>query len=323
MADSITSHSHTLTARPYMFPPETRDPRLSAVVSRLSDLPAEIRLSIFEHAFRGNRVAVTAQSGCYCASSTTGPYRADHQWLLKLNTASSSSPTSWRQLQGEAQRAFVQIALWELHCKRAMVAFVRRMAMLRYLGEVRHLRLSVDEVEVEVNVDAEVAHDHTDARTDVDLHVYDNVWNPQRDLVVFPNLRSVTFAPWEKGWTITIPERLGSRPLWDENVMPRMWRVLESKEAYRPLRETFADKTRGYTLYFVFPICFHLPSSQPQSPPPRRRPRPREGNANLDVDAPRSPLPRWQLCVWRANLDHGIIERDWREMHLAQEATLD
>ncbi|EXJ57372.1 hypothetical protein A1O7_07719 [Cladophialophora yegresii CBS 114405] len=277
-----------------MFPPESRDPRLSAVASRLGHLPAEIRLTIFGHAFHGNRVAVTAQSGCYCASSTTGPYRADHQWLLKVNSGTMSKPGSvpQRHLQAEAQRAFVQIALWEMHCKRAMVAFVRRMAALGYLSEVRHLRLSVDEADV----------------------VDDHAWNLQRDLVVFPNLRTVTFAPGQKGWTITIPEQLGSPNLWDENVMPRVWRVLESKEAYTDLREAFAAKAvRAYTLYFVFPVCFHLP------------PQPREGNAIPDGDPPRPQRqqPRWQLCVWRANLDDGSIERDWREMHLAQEATLD
>ncbi len=270
MAESATAESayfHTLTARPYFFPAETRDKRLSEIIARLPDLPPEIRLKIFEYAFRGNRVAVTAEMGCYCASKNTGPYRPDHQWLLK-------SPPA--QVRGEAQRTFVQTAMWELHCKRAMSTFVGRMTALRYLDEIRHVRLNVFELELD--------------------------W--RLDVTVFPKLQSVTFAPWQKGWTIVIPEYDGSERLSDEHIMPKVWQVLRTKEGYDPVMQAYKDNSRPYEMYFVFPIQFYrlLPPGVIQM-----------FGSN----------PFWQLCVWRANLDKGTIERDWKEVHLVQEATLD
>ena len=270
MAESATAeraYFHSLTARPYLFPTEPRDKRLPNIVSRLRDLPAEIRWKIFEYAFRGNRVAVTAEWGCYCASKTTGPYRADHQWLLQRPPP---------QVVGEAQRAFIQTAMWELHCKQAMYAFMGKMTVLRRLNDIRHVRLNVYELDI--------------------------IW--KLDLRVFPYLKTATFAPWQKGWTIVIPEQLDSEHLSDENVMLKVWRVLDSKDAYKPVRRAFQDTMRLYQMYYVFPIRFHLP--------------PEKSKAHLS-----DSQPRWQLCVWRANMDTRTIERDWREVHLAQEATLD
>ena len=270
MTESATAESayfHTLTARPYFFPTETRDKRLSDIVTRLTDLPAELRLKIFGFAFLGNRVAVTAEWGCYCASTTTGPYRADHQWLLK-------SPPP--QVKGEATRVFIRTAMWEIHCMQAMQAFIGKITALRYLNEIRHLRLNVYELE--------------------------HVW--KLDLEAFPKLQSATFAPWQKGWTIVIPESADSEPLSDDNIMLKVWQVLNTKEAYDPVRQAFRDKSRRHRMYFVFPIQFHLSPDEA---------KPQWSNTQ----------PRWQLCVWRANLDTGVLERDWREVHLVQEATLD
>ncbi|KIX99912.1 uncharacterized protein Z520_04549 [Fonsecaea multimorphosa CBS 102226] len=261
-----TSYFHTLTARPYFFPlVESRDARLADVISRLTMLPAEIRWDVFAHAFRGNRVAVTAKSGCYCFSDATGPYRADHQWLLR------SAPPG--QVRREAQRVFIQMAMWELHCQRALQSFVNRMKTLHSLEYVRHVRLNVFEQ-------------------------LEATW--ELDLDTFPNLRTVTFAPNPKGWTITVPQRAGSEELSDANVMLKVWHVLESRDGYGPVREAYEQKaSRAYRMFFVFPIRFHLPETS------------RDGS------------PRWQLSVWRANMDTGSIERDWREVHLVQEATLD
>ena len=271
MAESATAESayfHTLIARPYFFPTETRDQRLSEIVARLPDLPTEIRLKIFEHAFRGNRVAVTAESGCYCASRTTGPYRPDHKWLL-----GSSLPS---QVREEAQRAFVQIAMLEIHCKQALSTFVGRMTALRYLDAIRHIRMNVYELDLDWNL----------------------------DIRMFPKLQSVTFAPWQKGWTIVTPEYEHSEHLADANVMLKLWNVLNTKTAYNLVVQAYKDKSRRYKMYFVFPIRFHL---------------------HLDEAKPHlsGSQPRWQLCVWRANLDKGTIERTWKEVHLVQEATLD
>lgn len=265
MSESAVAESgyfHTLNARPYFFPTETRDKRLLDVVSHLSDLPAEIRWRIFDHAFHGNRVAVTAKAGCYCFSDTTGPYRADHQWLLQ-----STLP---RQVRREAQWAFIQGAMWELHCQQALKSFVDRMLALRSLDQVRHVRLNVFEVDLR--------------------------W--ELNLETFSKLRTATFSPWQKGWTIDIPEQANSELLSDANVMVKVWHVLESKDGYDPVLRAFRQP-RSYNMYFVFPIRFHLPEKT------------------------QSGSPRWQLRIWRAHLDKGILERDWREVHLVQEATLD
>ncbi|KIW94020.1 uncharacterized protein Z519_05336 [Cladophialophora bantiana CBS 173.52] len=114
----------------------------------------------------------------------------------------------------------------------------------------------------------------------------------------FPNLRTATFSPNPGTWTINIPQQAGSDQLLDANVMLKVWHVLESRDG-RPVREAFQKKTRGYRIHFVFPIRFHL------------------------MEKSQNGSPRWQLSVWRADLDRGTIERDWREVNLVQEATLD
>jgi hypothetical protein len=264
-ATAETAYFHTLTARPYFFPSyEDPDKRLSEVVARLPELPAEIRHKIFEHAFIGNRVAVTSRHGCYCASETTGPYRADHRWLLK------HAPSGL--VKREAQCVFIQTAMWELHCQSAMDALSTRMKLPNGMQHIRHIRLNVFELEA----------------------------GPKIDLSRFSKLNSVTLCPWQKGWTIDVPEQAHSEALSDDNVMSRVWHKLESMPGYVPVLETFQDTTnRKYKMYFVFPIRFHLP-----------------------VHA-HDRLPRWQLRVWRACLDNGSIERSWKEVHLVQEATLD
>ncbi|KIW16495.1 hypothetical protein PV08_06550 [Exophiala spinifera] len=265
MAESALAEDayyHTLNSRPYLSPVDSRDDRLAMVVSHLPELPAELRWKIFEHAFWSNRVFVTSRSGCYCSSEVRGPYRADHLWLL-----STDMPI---QVRCEAQRAFVQLAIWEVHCQKALGVFVSRMAALRLLEEIRHVRLNVFETEPQ--------------------------WMP--DLTHFPNLLNVTFSPWQKCWTINIPAQADSEMLSDKNVMDHLWAMLTTKSAYAPVIDTF-KKPRTYTMHFVFPIRYHLPR--------------KAGSAS----------PFWQLDIWRANLDKGVIDRHWREVHLVQEATLE
>lgn len=320
-SDTSSAHSHTLTSRPYFFPSEvtTRSKQLESETLRLlAKLPAELRWKVFGFAFAGNRVAVTSEAGCYCASSSTGPYRGDHRWLLMLqqrrSLASADRGSSnngdddddndqrarVRGVLSEARRAFVRTAMWEVHCARAMHTFVARMAKLRYLDQVRHVRVNVFEDVPDGGVDGD------DVRS------------------IFPNLRSVTFAPSQKGWTIVVPERPRSDALSDANILLQIWNVLESIPAYATLRrmcrrprsgdwgETTTTTTRTrYAIHFVFPIQFHLPRSAQGRDDP--------GNESESE----SSQPRWQLCVWRANLDACTIERDWREVHLVQEATLD
>jgi hypothetical protein len=163
--------------------------------------------------------------------------------------------------------------MWELHCSRALDAFVSRMKALHYLGEVRHVRLSVFEFERD--------------------------W--KLDLSAFPGLRTVTFAPWQKDWTII----MGSEELSDEKVLAKLWNVMRCKNGYEPVIRAFHGEGRRYGMFSVFPIRFHLPTEEGQE------------------DGSMASEPRWQLCVWRANLDTGVVERDWREVHLVQEATLD
>ncbi len=265
MSESAVAESayyHTLNARPYLYPVDSRDKRLQKVVARLLELPAEIRRKIFEDAFNANRVAVTAKSGCYCFSDATGPYHAEHQWLVRADLPD--------QVRQEAQRVFVETAMWELHCQQAFTAFVSRMTALHTLNNVRHVRMNVFEIESQ--------------------------W--KLNLEYFPKLLTATFSPWQKGWTIDVPEQADSELLSDVNVMDRVWRVLESKEGYGPVRDAF-KQPRRFRIHFVFPIRYLLP-----------------GKTGFG-----SPL--WQLSVWRANLDTGMIERNWREVHLVQEATLD
>jgi len=265
MSESAVAESayyHTLNARPYLYPVDSRDKRLQKVVARLLELPAEIRRKIFEDAFNANRVAVTAKSGCYCFSDATGPYHAEHQWLVRADLPD--------QVRQEAQRVFVETAMWELHCQQAFTAFVSRMTALHTLNNVRHVRMNVFEIESQ--------------------------W--KLNLEYFPKLLTATFSPWQKGWTIDVPEQADSELLSDVNVMDRVWRVLESKEGYGPVRDAF-KQPRRFRIHFVFPIRYLLP-----------------GKTGFG-----SPL--WQLSVWRADLDTGMIERTWQEVHLVQEATLD
>jgi hypothetical protein len=272
MADSAY-YQHTLTAGPYFFPSsfEARDSRLAAIIARLHTLPLEIRLRIFELAFQGNRVAVTTDAGCYCASSSTGPYRADHQWLLKL------AP---REVRSEALRAFIRVAIWEVHCDSAVKAFVQRMKRLGYLDAIRHVRLNVYEEGGDRHVDLTSAS--------------------------FPKLRTTTFAPWQKDWTITIAGPASREHLSDQEALNRLWQVLDARAEYQPMKRLFEDRTRRWRMLFVFPVTCHVSPSGDKAgcPPDPKR-------------------PRWQLCVWRADLDNRTIERDWREVHLVQEATLD
>lgn len=256
------AYHHTLTARPYLFPIDGRDDRLAKIVSHLPELPVEIRWRIYEHAFWSNRVFVSTTSGCYCASDSRGPYRADHQWLLNADM-----PT---QVRHEARRAFVQLAIWEIHCQKALDVFTNRMTALRLVEGVRHVRLNVFEEEL----------------------------NWELDLRPFRNLSTVTFSPWQKGWTLTIPAQADSELLTDGNISRLLWEVLLSKPAYNALLESLMQP-RNYATLFVFPIRYHLPPN------------------------PGSGATLWQLDVWRAHLDTGIIDRTWREVYLPQEATLD
>lgn len=264
MIESVAAETyvHTLHARPYFFPfdDRDRDPRLSKISSQLLQLPLEIRNKIYEFAFSGNRVAVTANNGCYCASDTTGPYRADHKWLL----TELSGP-----VRQDTQRAFIKLAMWELHCIAAFNVFLRRMRILNTLSCVTHVRINV----------FETSREH---------------WELPLDEL--SSLRTITFAPWQKGWTIDIPEKEGSQELSDLSVMEKVCDVLSYKDGYKPVRSIITGQ-RNFKVFFVFPIRYLLP-----------------GEARLK---------RWQLRVWRADFDANTIDRDWREIHLLQEATLD
>ncbi|RMZ76662.1 hypothetical protein DV738_g4780, partial [Chaetothyriales sp. CBS 135597] len=274
MADP--THSHTLNARAYYFPTE-RDKRLPDISKNLLDLPPEIRNRIYDLIFNGNRVAVSSRWGCYCASDATGPYNADHKWLL-TNTRG--------RLRQEAQHAFIQRAMWEIHCESACKLFLARLEQLGSLGAVRHIRLNVFETSRE----------------------YDLLPLPPLDQL--RNLQTVTFAPWQKGWTIDIRAAYGdgSDKLSDASVMERVREVMLHKPGYKPVRDliassnssnTTARRPRDYTVHFVFPVRYLLPS---------------------EADDRR---PHWRLRNWRANMDTGSIDRAWREVYLVQEATLD
>jgi hypothetical protein len=225
MAESATAETayfHTLNARPFFFPLDSRDPELANITSQLLQLPPEIRFRIYELAFGGNRVAVTARQGCYCASDTTGSYRADHTWLL--------TEVSGRVRQ-DAQYAFIKLAMWELHCMTAFDLFLKRMRLLNALQYVRHIRVNV----------FETSREH---------------WELPLDQL--PCLRTVTFSPWQKGWTVDIPEREGSEALSDSSVMTKVHEVLGYKDGYQPVKDLISSD-RSFRVFFVFPIRYLLP----------------------------------------------------------------
>ncbi|KAI9877282.1 MAG: hypothetical protein M1823_007127, partial [Watsoniomyces obsoletus] len=58
----------------------------------------------------------------------------------------------------------------------------------------------------------------------------------------FPGLKSITFAPWQKGWTIDIPEREDSPALSDASIMEEVHRVLAYKDGYEPVRNLINGK---------------------------------------------------------------------------------
>ena len=264
-ATAETAYFHTLNARPFFLPLDhsERDPRLSKISSQLLRLPVEIRYRIYELAFHDNRVAVTAANGCYCASDTTGPYRFDHRWLL----TEISGP-----VRRDAQHAFIKLAMWELHCLSAFRLFLKRIAALNALEHVRHIRINVFETSRER-------------------------W--QLPLEQLPSLRSITFAPWQKGWTIDVPETEGLPALSDASIMEKVHDVLNYKDGYGPVRDLMTSQ-RDFKIYFVFPIRFLQPGPQMES-----------------------RLQRWQLKIWRADFDANTVDRSWREVHLVQEGTLD
>ena len=267
MAESAiaeTAYFHTLNARPFPVPLDSRDPRLPKVSSRLLQLPPEIRYRIYELAFSGNRVVVTAKNGCYCSSETTGPYRADHRWLL--------TDVSGR-VHRVAQNTFIKLALWELHCMKAFNLFLKQLRALNSLSSVRHIRINV----------FETSREH---------------W--ELPLNQLPSLRTLTFAPWQKGWTIDIPEQEDSDALSDTSIMGKVHDVLRYKDGYAPVRDLISSH-RCFKVFFIFPIRFWLPGKLPAESRPRC----------------------WQLQIWRADFDSNTIDRNWREVHLVQEATLD
>ena len=278
MAESSTAETayfHTLNARAYYFPSE-KDKRLGAVTANLLKLPSEIRDRVYDLAFNGNRVAVSSSTGCYCASDGTGPYREDHKWLLTGLTG---------RMRQDAQDAFIKRAIWELHCEAAFKLFLTKMTSLGALSEIRQIRVSVFETSRKY-------------------------WRLPLDKL--PNLKSVTFAPWQKGWTIDIPAKDGSDQLNDASIMEKVRNLMVYKDGYEPVRDLIAS-ARQYSIHFIFSIRYLLPGKV---------------------------LPyRWQLKVrlplvsevvfadviknWRANMDTGTIDREWREIYLVQEATLD
>jgi hypothetical protein len=264
-ATAETAYFHTLNARPYFFPVEAKDQRLAAINDHLLDLPPEVRFRIYELAFTENRVVVTSSQGCYCASETTGPYRSDHRYLVKDTTG---------PLRQDAQHAFTSLALWEIHCESAFNQFVDRMQYLNALASVRHIRINVFETSL----------------------VY---WHLPFDK--FPHLTTVTFSPWQKGWTIDIPAPESSPELSDSAVLERLLYMLRHKAGYEPVLDLIpSPASRSFKVLFVFPIRFKAASENPL------------------ISA-----RRWQLRIWRADLDANKVDRTFKEVHLHQEATLD
>ena len=224
-ADSVY-YSPTLNARPSYVPADKPDPRLEKISTRILDLPLEVRSYIYQIGFSNNRVAVTSQGGCFCVTSTTGPNREEHQWLLK---------TVMGKVRQDAQLAFVREAFWELHCPAAFDLFVHRMQALRTITEVRHIRLNVFDTSRES-------------------------WHAP--LHIFGGLRSVTFSPWQKGWTIDVPARDGMEQMTDAAVMERVREALMRKDGYGFVRELMQKNRHdrgGWKLYFLFPIRYLLP----------------------------------------------------------------
>lgn len=188
MAESATAdatyyaYAHTLTHRPAspsaLESERARDPRLPAISARLATaLPPEIRAHIWDLAFGGNRVAVTARSGCFCAGEQRGPWRAEHRWLLGLGQGKAAGEGEGEEeglvaTRRDAVRAFVERALWEVHCPKAWEEWVGTMRRAGVLGCVRDVRVNVFETSREC-------------------------W--EVDTGVLTGLRSLTFTPWQKG----------------------------------------------------------------------------------------------------------------------------
>jgi hypothetical protein len=221
-----TYYSHTLTHRPHsptMESSRDRDTRLTAITSKLLSLPLEIRSHIYALTFSGNRVAVTCHSGCYCASMTTGRYRAEHRWLLHLTSGA---------VRLDAQRGFVSQAWWEIHCPSAWEVFVQRLRVAGAERWVRHVRTNVFETSPEPWV----------VRTG--------------DLA---GLRSVTFCPWQKGWSCDVPALQGSLELSDEMMMPKVKEMLRTKAGYEWVWEMVKlgrEERGGWKVHFLFPIRY-------------------------------------------------------------------
>lgn len=238
MAESATAdasyYAYTLTHRPAS--PSTleseraRDPRLPAISARLATaLPPEIRAYIYELAFGGNRVAVTASSGCYCAGQQRGPWRAEHRWLLALGEVKGEGMVETRR---DAVRGFTERALWEVHCPGAWEEWVGVMRRAGVLGSVRDIGVNVFELSREC-------------------------WEVQTGLL--EGLRSVTFCPWQKGWTLDVAALEGSEELSDQNMMPLVRNILETKAGYGWMWEMVKmgrEERGGWKLYFLLPVRY-------------------------------------------------------------------
>lgn len=239
MSESATAeaayYSHTLNRRPSPQPEDSaleseraRDPRLAAISAHSllpALLPPEIRAHIYALAFGGNRVAVTCSAGCYCAGTHTGPYRAEHRWLLQGLPGGSAG-------RMDAQRGFVEQALWEVHCPRAWGEWVGKLREVGVLDAVRDVRVNVFETSLEC-------------------------W--ELDTRVLVGLRSVTFCPWQMGWTCDVPALEGSVELSDERVMPLVRKKLETMAGYGWVWEMVnlgREKRGGWKVYFLLPVRY-------------------------------------------------------------------
>ena len=223
-------YSHTLTHRPLV--PVSRyepHPQLFLITLQLLTLPSEIRARIYHFAFRGNRVAVTSKTGCYCATTTKGPYSDDHHWMLSLPGGG--------KLRQEVQKAFAREAFWEIHCENAFGEFTRTLRALSpgYLGQVRHLKINI----FDTSVDS---------------------WNV--DLSVFaPGLKDVTFGLWQVGWTIDVPAKEGEPGMSDGAITQKVTHVVDTKAGYGYLRDCLRmgrASRGGWKCYFLFPIRYQV-----------------------------------------------------------------
>jgi hypothetical protein len=230
-------YSHTLTyldKRRGPTPVDRPDPRLASVTAELLSLPAEIRATIYDLVFDQNRVTVTAREGCFCGSSAAYEhgYGSEHVWLLRHPALYADAKSL--ELRRDVLGAFVSRARWEVHCAEAWKLFTIKMSACGMLNSVHHVQVNVFEPSVDT-------------------------WTLPTEK--FQQLRTITFSPWQKGWTIDVPAQEGHKDMSDESLMLRVRHAISTKPGYEYLRmmmEQGVQRRGGWKCFFLFPIRFHF-----------------------------------------------------------------